>query len=67
MTKRYDVTDVHGVVHEVLSDFMFNNGGELTFRTGERGNTEIAAIFPKDRWTSCVAVIPDSKLTETEN
>lgn len=52
--RTFEVTDVHGVVHTIQCDFMFNNNGELVFRSGERGNTEIDAMFAVGQWTSCV-------------
>lgn len=52
--KKYQVTDVHGVVHSIECDFMFNNAGELVFRVGERGNTDVVAMFAAGQWSSCV-------------
>lgn len=53
-TKMYDVTEVTGVVQTIETTFMFNNAGELTFRLGERGDSEIVAVFPAGQWISCV-------------
>ncbi|KQO69505.1 hypothetical protein ASF22_02535 [Methylobacterium sp. Leaf87] len=59
--KRYEVTDVFGTVHEINCDFMFNNGGEIVFRSGERGSTELVATFASGQWASCINVTKREK------
>lgn len=60
--RTYQVKDKMGEVHVVTSDFMFNNSGELVFRSGKRaGNTEIVATFAAGTWSSCVKVITEEK------
>ena len=50
----YVVTDTNGQTHEVTCDFLFNNSGELTMRSGERGRSSVDAIFYCGMWSSCV-------------
>jgi len=34
--------------------WMFNNDGELLFRTGTKGNTTVVATFARGHWLSCI-------------
>jgi isopentenyldiphosphate isomerase len=56
--KTYVVTETSGVVHYIDCDYMFNNNGELVFRSGQRGQSEVSAIFHPGMWTSCVKAKP---------
>ncbi|MGN6451433.1 MAG: hypothetical protein ACTHLK_23120 [Brucella intermedia] len=52
--QKYTVVDSIGTVHVVEADYIFKEDGELTFRVGERGNTQITGMFARGQWISCV-------------
>ena len=39
-------------MHTIESRWMFNDGGTLLFRHGERGNSRIVAAFAPGHWIS---------------
>lgn len=66
MRKTYQITEGSGVVHTLTCDYIFNNAGELTLRSGKRGDTTLVGLFPAGCWTSCVEKIDNGKEPERE-
>ncbi|MEY9506951.1 putative lipoprotein YajG [Bradyrhizobium diazoefficiens] len=56
IAKKYEITTNDGQVVTVEANFAFNNDGELVFRLGTKGDTEVVATFAKGHWASCIKV-----------
>lgn len=61
----YQVTDTEGEIHTIYSRWMFkDDGGDLVFRHGERGNSKIIAAFGAGRWISVKLVKKEDTTNE---
>ena len=54
----YTVTETSGSVHTITAEYVFNNEGELVFRTGSGRQGRVDAFFAPGQWSSAVRVKP---------
>jgi hypothetical protein len=48
------VTGLDGHVVRIAATWCFNNSGELCFRKGRKGNSQVIALFAPGQWSSCM-------------
>ena len=66
-TLTYQITETNGAIHTISCNYLFNNAGELTLRSGKRGDTTLVGLFPAGHWSSCVQLAKNVSSREVES